>query len=84
MFSTAEYYLCFDGNKILLTYLLDENDLEVAVVVLRIDKEEEELRIRAGTYHGMRMCFEDYLVFSFAENVLKFHEIAFEVLQFSP
>ena len=49
------------GNEFQIFEATDENDLEVAMVVLRggthniiIDKDEEERSARAGTYLGMR------------------------------
>ena len=46
------------GNEFQIFEAADENDLEVAMVVLRggthIDKAEEERSARAGTYFGMR------------------------------
>ena len=45
-------------NEFQIFEATDENDLEVAMVVLRggthIDKAEEERSARAGTYLGMR------------------------------
>ena len=46
------------NSLLLLLLLTDENDLEVAMVVLRggthIEKDEEERSAHAGTYLGMR------------------------------
>ena len=46
------------GNEFQILGATDENDLEVAMVVLRggmhIEKEEEERSAHAGTYLGMR------------------------------
>ena len=46
------------GNEFQILGATDENDLEVAMVVLRggthIEKDEEERSGRAGTYLGMR------------------------------
>ena len=46
------------GNAFQIFEATDENDLEAAMVVLRvgthIDKDEEERSARAGTYLGMR------------------------------
>ena len=46
------------GSAIQIPEATDENDLEVAMVVLRggthIDKDEEERRAHVGTYRGMR------------------------------
>ena len=46
------------GNKFQIFEATDENDLEVAMVVLhggtQIDKAEDERSVCAGTYFGMR------------------------------
>ena len=45
------------GSEFQIFGVTDENDLEVAVEVLRegthIDKDEEDRSDRTGTYHGM-------------------------------
>ena len=55
------------GNEFQILGATDENDLEVAMVVLRggthIEKDEEERSARAGTYPLHNLCIFVYVLF---------------------
>ena len=48
LFSIAEYYLCFDGNKILLTYLLAAGAHSAPQTPELLEEREEKGREEEG------------------------------------